>query len=131
MTREWLKRAAARFDRDGLSYWTARRLDTAEIIGVSGAQRQSTGAWNLNDRSAGDQHGRGFATELARAAQSAASSPDPDVPFIAWIAPHNEPSRKAAERLGFTNQGPGVDPSDGRRRIACADRSLDGLFRLT
>jgi RimJ/RimL family protein N-acetyltransferase len=121
-TRGWLERAAARFDRDGLSYWTVRRRDTAEIIGVGGAQRQSTGAWNLNYRIASDQQGKGFATELARAAQSAASSLDPDVPFIAWIAANNEPSRKVAERLGLTNHGPGVDPSDGRQRIAYADR---------
>jgi RimJ/RimL family protein N-acetyltransferase len=123
-TRAWLERAAARFDQDRLSYWTVRRRDTAEIIGVGGVQRQSTGAWNLNYRIAGEQQGHGFATELARAAKSAASSLDPDVPFIAWIAPHNEPSRKVAERLGLTNYGEGVDPSDGQRRVAYADRRV-------
>src|SRR5689334_24517163 len=49
-TREWLARAAARFDTDRLSYWTVRRRDTAVIIGVGGAQRQRTRAWNLNYR---------------------------------------------------------------------------------
>src|SRR2546421_213290 len=65
-TRDWLTRAAARFDTDRLSYWTVRRRDTAAIIGVGGAQRQSTGAWNLNYRIAASEQGNGFATELGR-----------------------------------------------------------------
>jgi RimJ/RimL family protein N-acetyltransferase len=46
------------------------------------------------------------------------------VPFIAWIAPHNAPSIKVAERLGLTNYGLRADPSDGRLRLAYADRQL-------
>src|SRR5215831_8672778 len=56
-TQDWLTRAAARFDSDGLSYWTVRRIDSAEIIGVGGAQRQTTRAWNLNYRIASAQQG--------------------------------------------------------------------------
>jgi ribosomal-protein-alanine N-acetyltransferase len=123
-TRDWLARAAARFGTDGLSYWTVRRRDTGAIIGVGGAQRQRTAAWNLNYRIAAAEQGNGFATELARAAHDAASSLDSNVPFIAWIAEHNTPSRKVAERLGLTNRGLGVDPSDGGRRLAYADRAL-------
>jgi ribosomal-protein-alanine N-acetyltransferase len=121
-TRAWLSRAAARFDADRLSYWTVRRRDTGAIIGVGGAQRQSTGAWNLNYRIATSEQGQGFATEVARAARAAAASVDPTVPFIAWVAEHNEPSRRVAERLGLTNFGPAVDPSDGEERLAYADR---------
>jgi RimJ/RimL family protein N-acetyltransferase len=126
-TRDWLTRAAARFDTDELSYWTVRRSDDAVIVGVGGAQRQSTRAWNLNYRIGAAHQGQGFATELARAAQTAAASVDPDVPFIAWIAEHNEPSRKVAQRLGLTNYGLGADPSDGERRLAYADRPVPGL----
>jgi RimJ/RimL family protein N-acetyltransferase len=108
-------------------YWTVRRRDDAVIIGVGGAQRKRTRAWNLNYRIAAAAQGQGFATELARAAYSAASSLDPSVPFIAWIAPHNAPSRRVAERLGLTNYGLGVDPSDGRHRLAYADRPVGGL----
>jgi RimJ/RimL family protein N-acetyltransferase len=124
-TEAWLRRAAERFDEDGLSYWTVRRRDTGAIIGVGGAQRQSTRAWNLNYRLGTDQQGHGFATELGRAAQAAASEVDPTVPFIAWIAPHNTPSLKVAERLGLTSYGLRTDPSDGTRRLAWADRPLD------
>jgi RimJ/RimL family protein N-acetyltransferase len=123
-TREWLRRAAARFETDGLSYWTVRGRDTGEIIGVGGAQRQRTGAWNLNYRIASAEQGKGYATELARAAYAAACSLDANVPFIAWVAPHNAPSRKVAERLGLANRGIGVDPSDGQRRLAYADRAV-------
>jgi RimJ/RimL family protein N-acetyltransferase len=123
-TEAWLTRAAARFDEDGLSYWTVRRRDSATIIGVGGAQRQRTRAWNLNYRLATAHQGQGFATELGRAAQAAASAVDPAVPFIAWIAPQNTPSIRVAERLGLTNYGLRTDPSDGQQRVAWADRPL-------
>jgi RimJ/RimL family protein N-acetyltransferase len=123
-TETWLTRAAERFDEDGLSYWTVRRRDTGAIIGVGGAQRQSTRAWNLNYRLGADHQGQGFATELGRAAQAAAGEIDDSVPFIAWIAPHNAPSIKVAERLGLTNYGLRADPSDGQMRLAWADRRL-------
>jgi RimJ/RimL family protein N-acetyltransferase len=124
-TQDWLTRAAARFDEDGLSYWTVRRRDTGAIIGVAGAQRQRTRAWNLNYRLGSAHQGRGFATELGRAAQAAATAVDGAVPFIAWVAPHNTPSVKVAERLGLTNYGLRADPSDEQRRLAWADRPLD------
>ncbi len=126
-TRTWLERAAARFDTDGLSYWTVRRRDDEAIIGVGGAQRQSTGAWNLTYRLATAMQGQGFATELGRAAHVAASAVDPGVPFVAWIAEHNTASRRVAERLGLINRGIGVDPSDGERRLAYADRALESV----
>jgi RimJ/RimL family protein N-acetyltransferase len=126
-TRDWLLRAAARFESDGLSYWTVRRRDDDAIIGVGGAQRQRTRAWNLNYRITTSEQGSGFATELARAALDAAAAIDPDVPFIAWIAEHNAPSRRVAERLGLINYGPATDPSDDQVRLAYADRPV-GAF---
>lgn len=126
-TRDWLSRAAARFQTDGLSYWTVRRRDDRTIIGVGGAQRQRTRAWNLNYRIASSEQGRGFATELSRAALDAAMQIDESVPFIAWIAEHNAPSRKVAERLGLINYGEATDPSDGQLRLAYADRPV-GAF---
>jgi ribosomal-protein-alanine N-acetyltransferase len=126
-TRDWLTRAAARFDTDGLSYWTVRRRGHGTIIGVGGAQRQRTRAWNLNYRIATSHQGHGFATELGHAAQTAASALDDTVPFIAWIAEHNLPSRRVAERLGLTSYGLAVDPSDNQLRLAYADRPIDGF----
>jgi ribosomal-protein-alanine N-acetyltransferase len=75
-TRDWCSRAASRFDSDVLSYWTVRLRGDGTIIGVGGAQRQRTGAWNLNYRIATAHQGKGFATELGRAAYTAASALD-------------------------------------------------------
>ena len=50
---------------------------------------------------------------------------DPAVAFIAWVDEPNTPSRRVAERIGLTNQGPRVDSSDGEIRLAYSDRSLD------
>jgi ribosomal-protein-alanine N-acetyltransferase len=40
-TTEWLTRAAARFETDGLSYWTVRRRDHGTISGVGGGPSNS------------------------------------------------------------------------------------------
>jgi RimJ/RimL family protein N-acetyltransferase len=126
-TKDWLTRAAARFTTDQLSYWTVRLRENNAVIGVGGAQRQRTGAWNLNYRIAATHQGRGYATELGRTAQAAATAIDSEVPVIAWIAELNMPSRKVAERLGLKCFGPAIDPSDGEIRLAYCDRPI-GAF---
>ena len=126
-TRRWLERAESCFRHDGLSYWTVRRRDDDTIIGVGGAQRQRTGAWNLNYRISTLYQRQGFAAELTRAAFSAASSVDATVPFVAWVDAHNLPSRRVAERLGLINYGVAVNPADHRERLAYADRPIVGF----
>jgi RimJ/RimL family protein N-acetyltransferase len=128
-TRGFIERAAARWDRDGLSYWTVRCRDGGDVIGLGGAQRHSSGSWNLNYRLATSAWGHGYATELGRAAIAAAFDADPDVPLIAWVAEHNEPSRRVAKRLGLTNYGPRTDGNDGQVRLAYADRPLGLALR--
>ena len=59
------------------------------------------------------------------AAYAAAAAVGPTVPFIAWVDGHNMPSRKVAERLGLINYGRATDPSDGRARLAYADRPIN------
>ena len=131
-TRDWLTRAASRFDADRLSsYWTVRLRDDDTIIGVGGAQRQRTGAWNLNYRIHTDHQGQGLATEVARAALTLAAEIDDMVPVIAWIAEHNTPSRRVAENVGLVNYGPAIDPSDHAPRLAYADRPVDGFTGST
>jgi RimJ/RimL family protein N-acetyltransferase len=125
-TRTFTERAAARWPTDRLSYWTARRASDGVVVGLGGAQRHRSGTWNLNYRIDTAHQGHGYATELARAAQAAATAIDPGVAFIAWVAPHNTPSRAVAERLGLHDYGLRVDASDGQPRLAFADRALDG-----
>lgn len=124
-TQRWIARAAERWERDRLSYWTVRLRDEAEIIGLGGAQRHRSGAWNLSYRFATAHQGRGYATELSRAALEAAGAIDASVAFIAWIDEHNAPSRRVADRLGLRNYGLRLDANDGQPRLAYADREPD------
>ncbi|MBO1756917.1 GNAT family N-acetyltransferase [Allobranchiibius sp. CTAmp26] len=124
-TRDWLTKAADRWDSDGLSYWIIRLRETGEAVGVGGVQRQTTGNWNLYYRLTPHTWGRGFATELSRSALATAHAKDNSVAVIAWILESHSASRRVAERVGLTNYGPHVDPSDGTTRLAFADRTLD------
>ena len=124
-TRRYIERAAAKWRKDRLSYWTARRRDTGEVVGHGGAQRHRTGSWNLSYRTVRAHQGHGYATELAWAARSAALSVDADVPLIARIDEHNAPSRRVAEHVGLRNYGLRLDEGDGQLRLAYADRALD------
>lgn len=103
-TRVWIERAAEKWTLDGLSYWTVRLRSDGTTIGVGGVQRQPFG-WNLYYRFRPSAWGNGYATELSRAAIEAATAADPDAAVIAWIDPHNQASRRVAERLGLTDQG--------------------------
>lgn len=122
-THAFVARAAERW-AEGMSYWTVRERDGGRVIGIGGAQRHASGAWNLSYRIATDAWGRGYATELATAARDTAVEIDPGVPVIAWVAEHNGPSRRVADRLGFTDYGEFVDGNDGETRLAYADRPV-------
>lgn len=121
-TRVWIDRAAARWRTDGLSYWCVRLRGEGSTIGVGGVQRHASGGWNLYYRFAPSSWGRGFATEMSRAAVKAAHSVDPDAPVFAWILDHNAASRRVAERLGLRNYGEFLDTNDGVARLTYADR---------
>ncbi|MFF1906757.1 GNAT family N-acetyltransferase [Kitasatospora sp. NPDC058218] len=124
-TRAWIGRAARRWQEDGLSYWTARLAGDGTVVGVGGAQLQAaTGYWNLYYRLAPAHWGRGYATELSRAAITAAHRHAPAVPLVAWIHSHNADSRKVADRLGLTDQGLRRDPTQGDLLHLYADRPL-------
>lgn len=116
-----------RWQRDRLSYWTVRLRDAPGIVGVGGAQRHQSGAWNLSYRLAAGHQGNGYATELSRAALEAARALAPDAACIAWIDAHNAPSRRVAERLALRDYGVRLDANDGQPRLAYCDREPDPL----
>lgn len=125
-TEGFLERAAARWELDGLSYWTARAREDDRVVGVGGVQRHRSGVcWNLYYRIAGGEQRKGYATEIARAGIDAAREVDPGLAVIAWIAPANEPSRETARKLGLTELGSYVDLNDGLPRLAYVDRPFD------
>ncbi|WP_139983167.1 GNAT family N-acetyltransferase [Nocardioides litoris] len=124
-TADYVRRAAARWDTDGLSYWTARLRATGEVVGSGGAQRHAPGHWNLNYRVAPAHQGRGLAGEVLAAALDAAAAHDADAPCIAFIDLGNPASWRVARRGGLADQGLRRGSVDGVVRHAWADRPLD------
>lgn len=103
-SREWIERHSDRWAASGLGYWTVRLRATGAVIGVGGAERRPR-FWNLYyllDRS---QWGRGYATELARAAQREAATLAPDLAVVAWIHQDNAASQAVARHLGLADYG--------------------------
>jgi RimJ/RimL family protein N-acetyltransferase len=103
-TRAWIDRFRGRWDVTGLSYWTVRLRATGKVIGVGGAEFRP-GFWNLFYLVDASVWGNGYATELARAAQRAAESVDPDLPLVAWIHEDNAASQAVARHLGLKDYG--------------------------
>lgn len=111
----------------GLGSWVARLRDTDEIIGNGGCTLLGGEVWNVGYRVAGDHHGRGFATEIARAAVEAAAAVAPGRPQIAHLVEHNTASANVAEKLGFTLVHRAPDrgnPDPSVMRLVYADRPL-------
>jgi RimJ/RimL family protein N-acetyltransferase len=103
-SRAWIERLSARWAVNGLGYWTVRLRATGAVIGVGGAERRPR-FWNiyyLLDRSS---WGRGYATELALAAQREAVAVEPRLPVVAWIHEQNAASQAVARHLGLTDYG--------------------------
>ncbi|MBV6698872.1 GNAT family N-acetyltransferase [Kitasatospora aureofaciens] len=125
-TRAWIERAVDVWESDGMGYWTAR-LGGADgpVIGIGGASFQrATGYWNLYYRLDPAHWGRGYATELARAAVDAAHRHAPDRPVAAWVHDHNAGSRAVVERLGLADLGLRPHPSLGEPVRLFADRPI-------
>jgi RimJ/RimL family protein N-acetyltransferase len=103
-TRAWIERFRGRWEVSGLSYWTIRLRSDRSVIGMGGVERRAA-FWNLFYLLDASQWGRGYATELGRAAQRAAAEVDPGLPFVAWIHEDNVTSHAVARRLGLTDYG--------------------------
>ena len=121
-SRAWIERFSARWAVSGLGYWTVRLRATSEVIGVGGADRRPR-FWNLCYLLDQSCWGRGYATELALAAQREAAAAEPDVPLVAWIHEQNAASQAVARHLGLTDFGqPGPQHWDGAPMHCWADR---------
>lgn len=104
VTRDWIERRAARWEDDGLGYWTARLRRTGVVIGVGGAERRPR-FWNLYYLLDQAHWGHGYGTELAGAGQRTAAELDPELPLVAWIHVGNVASQAVARHLGLTDYG--------------------------
>lgn len=130
-TRDETVRMMERWERSwstaGLGSWVARLRDTEAVIGNGGCTLLGGEVWNVGYRIAADHHGRGFATELARAGVARAREIDPDRPVIAYLVEHNTGSARVAEKLGLelVHRAPDVgNPDAAAMRLVYADRPL-------
>ncbi len=111
----------------GLGSWVARLRDTGEVVGNGGCTLLGGEVWNIGYRIAPDHHGRGLATELARAGVERARAIAPERPVIAYLVEHNRASAHVAEKLGLelVHRAPDAgNPDPAVVRLVFADRPL-------
>ena len=93
----------------GLGEWAVRvgaggataGLPAGTFIGAGGVKLSAAGVWNLGYRLTPASWGRGFATEVARAALEGAAWAAPDRPVTARVLANNPASVRVIERVGL------------------------------
>lgn len=95
------------------------------LLGLAGCTHHRGPSWNLSYRLARTAWGHGYATEVSRAALTAAVDTDPALPVIAYLLDHNTASKRTAERAGLHLRwrGPATENPTATRLIY-ADRPL-------
>lgn len=122
-----MQRWESSWERAGLGSWVVRLRDTGEVIGNGGCTLLDGGVWNVGYRIAADHHGRGYATELARAALAQARIVAPERPVIAYLVEHNHGSAHVAQKIGLdlVHRAPDAgNPDPSAIRLVYADRPL-------
>lgn len=111
----------------GLGPWIVRDPQSGAMLGHGGCAVRGGFCWNLGYRFAAEAHGRGYATQVARAGTSAARAVRPELPVIAYLLEHNRASARVAERAGLLLRHRGPDagnPDPDAVRLIFADREL-------
>jgi RimJ/RimL family protein N-acetyltransferase len=101
---EWTRSMVGRWRADGVGKWMARNRDDGSLVGRGGFTRLELDGervlelgWVVRDALTG----RGYATELGRAAIAWAARFEPDRPIVAFTEVHNAASRAVMRRLGM------------------------------
>jgi RimJ/RimL family protein N-acetyltransferase len=104
----WAAGMAARWVRDGVGKWVARDRSDGSLVGRGGFTRIDLDGetvlelgWAVRDA----RTGRGYATEVGRAALAWAAQHQPGVPIVSFTEVHNRASRAVMERLGLRPVG--------------------------
>lgn len=92
---------------DGFGYWVVRDPGDGYVLGFGGVRPPlpDEDFLNLYYRFRPTAWGKGYATELGRAALALAAKACPGAPVVALIRPRNEPSIRVAGRLGMHYDG--------------------------
>ena len=104
----WASGMAARWAADGVGKWMAHDRSDLSLVGRGGFSRIDLDGetvlelgWVIRDV----RTGRGYATELGRAALGWAGEHHPELPVVAFTEVHNGASRAVMERLGMREAG--------------------------
>lgn len=104
----WAADMGARWQTDGVGKWMARDRSDGSLVGRGGFTRIRHDdewalelGWAVRDARAG----RGYATELGRAALRWGAEHEPHLPVIAFTEVHNHASRAVMERLRMRPAG--------------------------
>ncbi|MDZ5077725.1 GNAT family N-acetyltransferase [Nesterenkonia sp. HG001] len=111
----------------GLGQWIVRDPDSGQMLGHGGCAVRGGFCWNLGYRFAAEAHGRGHATDVARAGLAAARAARPQLPVIAYLLEHNRASARVAEKVGLVLRHRGPDagnPDPDAVRLIYSDREL-------
>ncbi|WP_244929661.1 GNAT family N-acetyltransferase [Nocardioides sp. W7] len=126
MSEQMIVNGARQWATHGLGYWSVRDREGGAVVGRGGcAVPPGRPWWNLYYRFDTAVQGRGYATEMARAAIEAAHDVGPELPVLAYLLEHNVASRRTAERLGLGLVWRGPDagnPDRGAVRLVYVDR---------
>lgn len=108
LVRTWVNGMAERWAVDGVGKWIAHDRSTGVLVGRGGLSRTVIGdeavlevGWAVRDASTG----RGYATEIGRAALAWAATFFPEVPVVAFTEVHNAASVAVMRRLGLRRSG--------------------------
>lgn len=126
-TVEMMERWGLSWTEAGLGSWVARLRDTGAVVGNGGCTLLGGEVWNIGYRISAEHHGRGLATELARAGVARAREIAPERPVIAYLVEHNSASARVAEKLGLelVHRAPDAgNPDPSVIRLVYADRPL-------
>lgn len=98
---------ARHWREEGYGYWTVRDPGSGQVLGFAGVRPPLRGEdfLNLYYRFRPSAWGKGYATEVSRAALALAAKAAPGRVVVALIRPKNEPSIAVARRLGMHPEG--------------------------
>jgi len=104
----WTHDMTARWSTDGVGKWMARDREDGSLVGRGGFTRFNLDGevvlevgWVVRDALTG----RGYATEIGRAALSWADEHEAGTPIIAFTEVHNHASQAVMRRLGMRPAG--------------------------